>query len=96
MYKMIRTATSTGYRYYTKHGIGPGTLPKDVKLLDWKDLDNNMTEIWLDRFLTTRELNYYDIYPETMNNELDKIYQSSNIESSDSYKSRNSLFPYTF
>ena len=86
MYKMIRTATSTGYRYYTKHGIGPGTLPKDVKLLDWKDLDNNMTEIWLDRFLTTRELNYYDIYPETMNNELDKIYQSSNIESSDSYK----------
>lgn len=86
MYKMIRTATSTGYRYYTKHGVGPGTLPKDVKLLDWKDLDNNMTEIWLDRFLTTRELNYYDIYPETMNNELDKIYQSSNIESSDSYK----------
>ena len=54
-----------GYMYITKHGIGPGTLPKDVKLLDAQDLDNYMTAIWLDRFLTTKELEYYDIYPET-------------------------------
>lgn len=67
MYKMIRTATSTGYMYFTKHGVGPGTLPKDVKLLDWRDVDDNVTAIWLDRFLTTRELKEYDIYPETSN-----------------------------
>ena len=54
-----------GYLYVTKHGIGPGTLPKGVKLLDWEDLDNNLTAIWVDRFLTTKELNEYDIYPET-------------------------------
>lgn len=54
-----------GYMYITKHGLGPGTLPKDAHLLKWKDLPNYMTAIWLDRFLTTDELNQYDIYPET-------------------------------
>ena len=54
-----------GYMYITKHGLGPGTLPKDAHLLKWKDLPHYMTAIWLDRFLTTDELNQYDIYPET-------------------------------
>lgn len=52
------------YRYITKHGIGPGTLPKDVKLVKWEDLDNYYTAIWTDRFLTTKELEDYDIFPE--------------------------------
>ena len=59
------TADTDSYLYFTKHGVGPGTLPKDVKLVDWKDVDDNITAIWLDRFLTTKELNEYDIYPET-------------------------------
>ena len=50
------------YRYLTKHGLGPGTLPKDVKLVKWEDLDNYYTAIWTDRFLTTDELKKYDIY----------------------------------
>ena len=54
------------YRYITKHGIGPGTLPKDVKLVKWEDLDNFYTAIWTDRFLTTNELQQYDIYPESV------------------------------
>lgn len=54
------------YRYITKHGIGPGTLPKDVKLVKWEDLDNYYTAIWTDRFLTTKELQQYDIYPESV------------------------------
>lgn len=54
-----------GYMYITKHGLGPGTLPKDAHLLKWKDLPHYMTAIWLDRFLTTDELKQYDIYPET-------------------------------
>lgn len=58
------------YWYITKHGIGPGTLPKDVKLGKVKDLPNYYTAIWIDRPLSTDELKYYDIYPETMNNKL--------------------------
>lgn len=54
------------YRYLTKHGIGPGTLPRDVKLVKWEDIDNNFTAIWTDRFLTTKELQDYDIYPESI------------------------------
>lgn len=54
------------YRYITKHGVGPGTLPKDVNLVKWEDLDNFYTAIWTDRFLTTQELEQYDIYPETI------------------------------
>ena len=54
------------YRYITMHGIGPGTLPKDVKLVKWEDLDNFYTAIWTDRFLTTKELQQYDIYPESV------------------------------
>ena len=58
-------ANKSSYLYFTKHGIGPGTLPKDAKLLDWRDIDDNITAIWLNRFLTTAELKEYDIYPET-------------------------------
>ena len=57
--------TNKGYLYLTKHGIGPGTLPRGVKLLKSKELSRYITAIWLDRFLTTKELDYYDIYPET-------------------------------
>ena len=71
-----------GYLYLTKHGIGPGTLPKDVKLLKYKDLSEYITAIWLDRFLTTKELDYYDIYPETnMQNILDRNGINETIES---------------
>lgn len=58
-------SNKNNYLYFTKHGIGPGTLPRDVKLVDWRDIDDNVTAIWLDRFLTTEELNQYDIYSET-------------------------------
>lgn len=56
------------YRYITKHGIGPGTLPKDVTLVKYEDLDNYYTAIWTDRFLTNKELEEYDIYPENIQN----------------------------
>lgn len=52
------------YRYVTKHGLGPGTLPRDVDLVKWEDLPNYKTAIWLDRWLTDEELKKYDIYPE--------------------------------
>ena len=55
----------TGYLYILKHGIGPGTMPKDVEILKVKDLPNYYTAVWLDRFLTTQEMDRYDIPYET-------------------------------
>lgn len=66
--------TQNPYMYFTKHGIGPGTLPRDVKLVDWKNLDDYMTVIYVDRPLSTKELDNYDIIPETRNRELMKEY----------------------
>lgn len=59
--------SSCPYWYITKHGIGPGTLPKDVKVGKVEDLDNYYTIVCIDRPLSMDELKYYDIYPETMN-----------------------------
>lgn len=86
-YREINGSTSIlgsnkGYLYLTKHGIGPGTLPRDVNLLKSKELSRYITAIWLDRFLTTKELDYYDIYPETnMQNILDRNGINETIES---------------
>ena len=66
----IKEDTNKPYIYFTKHGIGPGMLPRDVKVLDWYDVNNYITLIYTNRFLTTDELNDYDIYPETKNDEL--------------------------
>lgn len=85
------------YWYITKHGIGPGTLPKDVKLGKYKDLDNYYTVIWIDRPLSTDELKYYDIYPETMNRTiLTKLGYNYNdyVNSTTSIKHRNVINPF--
>lgn len=54
-----------GYLYILKHGIGPGTIPRDVTVVKTKDLPNYYTAVWLDRFLTADELREYDIPSET-------------------------------
>lgn len=58
-----------GYLYVFKHGIGPGTIPNDVKVVKVKDLPNYYTAVWLDRFLTDEELKQYDIPDETRIND---------------------------
>lgn len=58
-----------GYLYIFKHGIGPGTIPNDVKVVKVKDLPNYYTAVWLDRFLTDEELKQYDIPDETRIND---------------------------
>lgn len=63
-----------GYLYIFKHGIGPGTLPKDVEVIKTKDLPNGYTAVWTDRFLTTKEMDQYDIPYETeINRYLERI-----------------------
>lgn len=58
-----------GYRYILKHGLGPGTIPKDVNILKSESLPNYRTRVWLDRVLSPEELEYFDIPSET---ELDR------------------------
>lgn len=58
-------APTGGYLYIFKHGIGPGTMPKDVEIVKTKDLPNGYTAVWLSDFLTTDELKKYDIPAET-------------------------------
>ena len=66
----IKEDTNKPYIYFTKHGVGPGMLPRNVKVIDWYDVNNYITLIYTDRFLTTDELTEFDIYPETKNDEL--------------------------
>lgn len=51
---------SAGMVYRLRHGYGPGTLPKDVDVLDLRE-DGRYDLVELDRELTPEELDYYDI-----------------------------------
>ena len=57
----IRSKTQdTGYWFFTRHGVQPGSVPKDVEILDIMDTPNG-TFVKLNRFLSTKELDYYDL-----------------------------------
>ena len=53
-----------GYRYITTHGIGPGTLPKDVKVFKTEDISSGRIAMYISRPLTSEELKQYDVKPE--------------------------------
>ena len=53
-----------GYRYITTHGIGPGTLPKDVRVFKTEDIRGGRIAMYISRPLTSEELKQYDIKPE--------------------------------
>ena len=48
------------YWYFTKHGVQPGSIPKGANVLTIQDVENG-TYVKLDRVLTTKELNDYEI-----------------------------------
>ena len=52
------------YMYVLKHGFGPGTIPRDVNVINTDEV-NGYTVIWVDRPFTREELDYYDIPSET-------------------------------
>lgn len=64
MKKYVKSANvpeeSYPYRYVMKHGTGPGTIPKDVKVGKVID-DDFYSQIYINRPLTEDELSYYDI-----------------------------------
>lgn len=47
--------------YFSKHGIGPGSLPKGVNVVETKEDDNYGTYVALDKVLTTKELKEYEL-----------------------------------
>lgn len=74
MKRYIKSSVEKPYLYIFKHGIGPGTLPSDVVVVKTKDLPRGYTAVWTDRFLTTNEMDQYDIPYETeINRYLDRI-----------------------
>ena len=62
--RTIKASKDRPYLYVLKHGLGPGTLPRDVEIIK-TDEYNGYTLVWLDRFLTTSELREYDIPSES-------------------------------
>ena len=61
------------YAYRLKHGLG-GTLPNDVKIKKYDELNNGWVIVYLDRPLTKEELDFYDIPSETISMpEIDKF-----------------------
>ena len=61
------------YAYRLKHGLG-GTLPNDVKIKKYDELNNGWVIVYLDRPLTSKELDFYDIPSETISMpEIDKF-----------------------
>lgn len=64
-YSDIRPYEDRRYWYFTTHGIGPGTIPKDLNVLETREGQNDKgtqgTYICLDGVLNTDELNYYDL-----------------------------------
>lgn len=54
------TDDGTGYWFFTTHGVQPGSIPKDVDILDIIDTPNG-SFVKFDRFLSTEELNEYDM-----------------------------------
>lgn len=49
-----------GYWFFTTHGVQPGSVPRDVDILDIIDTPNG-SFVKFDRFLSTEELNKYDM-----------------------------------
>lgn len=69
MYRVLKLKESEApvkeYRYITTHGFGPGALPKGVFVRS-EEVPSNpyKTYIFTNRPLTQKELDYYDIAPE--------------------------------
>ena len=65
MKRVIKASTQKPYLYILTHGLGGRTLPRDVSIVQGWDLPNGYTVVALDRFLSTKELQEYDIPSET-------------------------------
>lgn len=62
----IESAVDTGleYWYYSRHGMGPGTIPQGVQVEDWYE-EGYKTWMKLNKMLTTAELNAFELKEQT-------------------------------
>lgn len=75
--KHLNEAEEQGYNYTLKHGIGPGTLPDDVKVLEHRE-DGAKDIVKLNRVLTAEELNKYEISEGPVNENQDEKFLKDN------------------
>ena len=79
--------TGMEYWYYTKHGIGPGAIPKGVTVLDTVETDDWGTYVLLDKMLTTKELEDYEIKEQVPSeDEMNKARNSANKSLTESFE----------
>lgn len=81
----VKCATLDEYWYFTKHGVGPGSIPKGVRVLDVQE-GQNKKGTWgsyfsVDRMLTTDELDYYDVQEEKPIGSSTHVHSSDDLES---------------
>lgn len=56
--------TESKWVYVSKHGLGPGTVPKDIEISNVYDEPNSMNTVFCsNRKLTQEELNKYELKP---------------------------------
>ena len=60
IYSATEEDDGEGYWFFTTHGVQPGSVPRDVDILDIIDTPNG-SFVKFDRFLSTEELNEYDM-----------------------------------
>ena len=68
MFRYIKSSQqNNGWWYLFRHGLGPGTIPRDVTVLEVADHPTNRYKCYalLDRVLTTQELQEYDLKEES-------------------------------
>lgn len=65
MKRIIKASVQKPYLYILTHGLGGRVLPKGISIVQGWDLPNGYTVVALDRFLSTKELQEYDIPSET-------------------------------
>ena len=77
--KKVESTIDTGmqYWYYQRHGVGPGSIPRDVQCLKILDAAPKPGDYFLsDKLLTTQELREYEI-----KEEVPEGYQNGTIDS---------------
>lgn len=66
------------FAYITKHGLGPGMLPRDVRLVNWEEPNDYDTVVYLDRELTPDEMYEFEL-KEYSNNKDECLQESAGV-----------------
>lgn len=64
MNKLKEEDSDSKWVYVSKHGIGPGTVPRDIEISNVYDEPNSMNTVFCSsRKLTPEELSKYELKP---------------------------------